>query len=290
MKIKAGIKKIVGGAAMLALLTVGNTTHARKFHCEADTARVMQVIREFYEPGGDPSVKAGAIAESFVGTEYLPVTQLDSTGKCEIRVDAFDDVSFINNVVALARMSTTPGHVRINEFGNELENVSCRRGEENGFPSRMIYASDWIVDNKSRNIVKELTEVYSDQFKTKSLDWVTRHRDLYAALKDSAAYEGQRMVEMGFRTHKVPHMRRESTGWKNIAPELRDGDIIILLTGDPDTDALERGILRRREDGFHFIHPSEKERKVVEEKETIDRYIKRNAKRTYGYRWLRLTQ
>jgi len=274
---------------LLLLLFCGGAS-AQRFHCAADTATVARIIAQFHEPGANPAEKAGVIAETFVGTEYLPVTGKDTTGCPAVRVDAFDDISFINTVVALARLCTSPGHTRINEYADELENISCRRGEDRGFHTKLIYASDWIVDNKSRNNIKELTEVYSDQFKTKSLDWVTHHRDQFDALKDSATYEDMRMVEMGFRTHKVPHMRRESTEWKKVETELNDGDILILLGNDPGMYAFERGILRKREDGFHFIHPSEKEGRVVEEKELIGRYIKRNAKRTYGYRWIRLAQ
>lgn len=263
---------------------------AQRLHCGQDTLLVMQLLEAFNEQGGDPSTKVGPIAERLVGADFAQVNMTDTIAEPVIRLDGFDELSFLNTVTALARLSTTPGHKRLREYSDELTNISCRRGECSGFSSRMLYGADWALDNKARNNVKELTESYSDNFKTKSLDWVTRHRDRYAALGDSANYEDQRMVEMGFRTHKIPHMRRESTEWKDVAADLRDGDILMLLTPEQTTDTYEIGILRKREDGFHFIHPSEAEGKVVEEKETIGRYIKRNAKKIYGYRWLRLAK
>lgn len=275
--------------AAISIISVGTAT-AQTWHSEEDTERAMALVREFHDPGGDPSEKAGPIAERLIGTEYRNLTMEDSTGHLQIRMDAFDDMGFLNTVVALARLATSPGHKRPEEFENAIREVTFRRGVDNGFPTRMVYAADWVVDNKSRGIIKEMTEIYSDQFKTKSLDYVTRHRDLYRALADSATYEEMKMVEMGFRTHKIPHMRRESSDWKDIAPALRDGDIIMLLTPDNTTDVLEIGIIRRRDDGFHYIHPSETAGKVVEEPEPLGRYIKRNAKKVYGYRWLRLAQ
>ncbi len=260
------------------------------YHCENDTARVMALVRENFSPGGNPAEIVGKVAESFIGIPWEEVTMNDSTGHLEVRVDAFDDLTFLNEVTAISRLSTSPGHKRINEFEKELENVSYRRGEDRGFPSKLLYFSDWVVDNKSRNNVKELTESYSDLFKTKSLEKVTRNRNLYKALKDSAVYEDQKMVEMGFRTHKVPHLKREQATHKDIMSDMQDGDIIVLLTSDPATDALEIGFVRKRDDGFHFIHPSMASGKVVEEKDTLDRYLKRNAKRTYGWRWLRLAK
>lgn len=260
------------------------------YQCDSDTSRVMNLVREFYSPGGDPGEIAGRVAESFIGVAREEVIMNDSTGHNCIKADGFDDITFIDMVSAVSRLSTSPGHKRINEFERELENISYRRGKDNGFPSKMIYLSDWVVDNKSRNNVKELTENYSDQFRTKSLEKISRNRDLYKALKDSAIYADQKMVEMGFRTHKVPHLKREAAASKEIIKEMRDGDIVVLLTSDPMTDALEIGFVRKREDGFHFIHPSESAGEVVEEQDTLDRYIKRNAKRIYGWRWLRLAK
>lgn len=292
MKIRNFVRNIVcaAGAFGICLSAPAQTNSDINYHCAADTAKAMSIVREFYEPGGNPAEKMGPIAELFVGTECRPVTQEDSTGHLQIRLDAFDEMSFLNAVAALSRLATTPGHTRINEFESALRDVSYRRGEDKGFATKMVYASDWIVDNKSRGIVKELTENYSNVFKTKSLDHITRHRNDYKALKDSMTYEDQRMVEMGFRTHKIPHMKRESTEWKDIDADLRDGDIIMLLSPQNDIDTFEIGIIRKRADGFHFIHPSVEAGKVVEESEVLPRYIKRNSKKTYGYRWLRLAQ
>ena len=47
-----------------------------------------------------------------------------------------------------------------------LERLTFRRGEANGFPTRMLYGGDWVVDNHSRGNVKDLTEDYSTSFKT----------------------------------------------------------------------------------------------------------------------------
>ncbi|MDE7441427.1 MAG: DUF1460 domain-containing protein [Muribaculaceae bacterium] len=276
--------------AFAIILSVGVALRAEAFRIanDADTTRVMTLVRENFTPGGDPASIAGKIAESLIGARREEVTMNDSLGTLFIRTDAFDDMGFLNMVTAISRLATSPGHKRVNEFAKELESVTFRRGEEKGFPSRMLYFSDWVVDNKVRNNVKEMTEYNSDQFRTKSLEKVTRNREKYAALKDSATYEDQKMVEMGFRTHKVPHLKREQAANKDILSEMRDGDIVVLLTSDPQTDALDIGFVRKRDDGFHFIHPSVDTGTIVEESETLDRYLKRIAKRTYGWRWLRL--
>lgn len=282
------IRRISKGVILPLLFICAGSMSAQKFHCPQDTTKAMELIREFHNPGGDPSKITGKIAEKLVGAAYEPITKQDSTGAVEIRLDGFDEFSFVNTVAALAKTATSPGHARPKDLEIMLEQLTFRRGEADGFPTRMVYGGDWVVDNRSRGNIKEITEDYSENFKTKSLEWVSRHREDYAALKDSATYERQKMVEFGYRTFKIPHMKRESADWKQIVPELREGDLIMILTNQPDKDVWEMGYLVKRADGMHLIHASESEGKVVEESEPLGRYIKRNAKQVYGWRWIRI--
>ncbi|MDE6340602.1 MAG: DUF1460 domain-containing protein, partial [Muribaculaceae bacterium] len=274
-------KYILGVVCVCAVVAA----QAQRYHCERDTALAMEIIREFSEPGGDPGKLCGQIASKFVGVPYAPVAQEDSLGVAEIRLDGFDDFSFVNNVAALAKLATSPGSIRLKDVEQMIERMTFRRGEANGFPSRMLYGGDWVVDNRSRGNIKELTEDYSTNFKTKSLEYVGRHPDEYVALKDSATLDRQKMVEFGYRTFKIPHLKRESTEWKNISSELREGDLIMLLTSHPEKDLWEMGYLVIRPDGLHLIRVSEKDGKVVEEQAPIGRFSKRNAKEIYGCRW-----
>lgn len=266
----------------------GISACAQRFHCPEDTVRAMEFIREFHNPGGNPAKIAGAIAAKLAGTPYAPVTKEDSLGVAEIRLDGFDEFSFVNMVAALAKTATSPGHARPKDLEIMLEQLTFRRGEATGFPTRMVYGGDWVVDNRSRGNVKEITEDYSDNFKTKSLEWVSRHRNDYAALRDSATFERQKMVEFGYRTFKIPHLKRETSSNKEIQRELQEGDLIMILTNQPDKDIWEMGYLVKRDDGMHLVHASESDGKVVEEPEVIDRYIRRHAKEVYGWRWLRI--
>lgn len=274
--------------AGLALAGIGFHASSQNFHCQTDTAKAMEIIREFAKPGEKPAGIVAPIALKFVGTPFVEVARTDSAGENQIRLDGFDEMSFINSVAALAKTATSPGFLRPKDYEEMLEKLSFRRGIADGFSSRMLYGGDWIVDNRSRGNVKELTEDYSDQFKTKSLEWISRHRDLYSALKDSAAFEKQKMVEMGYRTFKIPHLKRESSDWKQINSEIEDGDVVMLLTNNPDMDFRDVGVVVRRQDGLHLIHASRQAGKVIEESEPLGRYIKRLAKEVYGWRWLRI--
>ena len=134
----------------------------------------------------------------------------------------------------------------------------------------------------------ELTESFSRLFKTKSLDYLTRHRSEFPALADSAAFDRQKMIEMGFRSHKIPYMKRQSFEWKDVESEMADGDIVMMLGNNPEFDWLAVGFVIQKEDGFHLLHASPEEGKVVLEEMPLSRYVKKYAGQIYGYRWFRL--
>ncbi len=275
-------------SVMLGVAAVSANAADTQAVAPADTLKINTIITGNRVAGGDAATLLVPIATEMIGLPYEDVVKTDPTGMPRPGLDGFDDMSFVNTVIALAKMSVAPYNCSWKELPDYLAKVGWRRGEANNYASRMVYGSDWIVDNRSRNVISELTENYSTLYRTKSLDYMSRHRDEIPALKDSARYEAVRMVEFGYRLHKIPHLKREAIESKEILPEVKDGDIIMLLGNDSDFDFYTMGFVVRRPDGLHLIHASKADGKVVEEPETLGRYIKRNVKKIYGVRWLRL--
>lgn len=212
----------------------------------------------------------------------------DSVASLRLNVETFTPITFINTVGALGYASVGSTEPGWREFAKELTELSCRRGEDMGFSSLMWHASDWVGDNHYRGKITELTESYSGVVeKTKSLDYLTRHRKEYAVLSDSATYEKVRMTEMGFRTHRVPTLKKETIQKKEVAGDLKDGDVIILNPQEDGIDIRVIGIVIRREDGPHLIYFSEEDGKVAETKEPLPRWMKLKTKYFNGYRILR---
>lgn len=280
---------IVGVASIVTIGFYGTfNASAQRIHSPADTLRVNKLISELAEPGGKASNKSLAVAEALVGTPFSETTMTDSLGTVEVNLSEFDDIDFLNAVVALSR-TLTSSNPRWREYANNLREISRRRGEDKGIVTKMIYGSDWIVDNVYRGNVKELTEYDNNPtFKTKSLEYVSRHRPDYKALADSAVYEDMKMVEMGFRTHKIPYMKKEWASKPVVIEDMRDGDIIMLLAQEPDKDVFLTGIVKMHPDGPYLIYASKEDGKIVEAVEPLARQIRRNTKKIYGWRWLRI--
>ncbi len=281
------MKRTIVAAAILMMAAFTNIKGY--VHCQEDKDNAERIIATLGAKGGKISDMMLPAAEMLVGKPYAETTQNDSVGKISVDFHSFDDIDFLNTVVALAKTAAGYGK-NIVEYEQNLENVSRRGGVDKGFVSKMLYGAEWIGDNIYRGNVKEMfpgnVVMYS---KTKSLDYVTRHREDYKALKDSATFDDMVMVEFGFRSHKINHLKRESISKREVADDLRDGDIIFLMTNVAEKDVYLTGIVARRDDGFHIIYSSEKDGKVVESEETLDKMMKNLSKYVYGYRWIRVT-
>ena len=258
-------------------------------HCEEDTLKANMIVGKLAASQESKGKKIVEAALALQGAGLDTYYRTDSLGNLRINLDEFTPLMFVNSVLALERASEKGGQIPWRNFAIELENLACRRGENSGFPSIMFHGADWITDNVFRGNIKELTEDYSGGVvvRTKSLDEMTRNRNNYAPLADSVRFEKVRMTEMGFRTHRIPTLKKETVEKKEILEDLRDGDIILLVPSGEGIDIYDMGFVVLRDDGPHLIHLSPKSKTVVEEEENLQRYMKLMTKYFQGYRILR---
>lgn len=275
---------------IFSLLTVILSHSARlSVANDADSRKVNEILEKLQNSGMKINERMVMAANELKGAGEDDYYHTDSVGVLRINVSSFTPLMFVNNVIALAKASENNLKVDGQTFARELENISCRRGENNGFPSIMYHTSDWIGDNIARGNITELTENYAGVVaRTKSLDEMTRKKNNFAALKDSATFESVRMTEMGFRTHRVPSLKKETIKKKEVIEDLQDGDIIILVPNRDGIDIYDMGIVTMENGLPYFIHLSPQQHSVVKEKEDLSRYMALVTKYFQGYRILRI--
>lgn len=144
------------------------------------------------------------------------------------------------------------------------------------------------MDNVYRGHLKEMTEyVTGGGFKTKTLDYITRHKDEYPALKDPKVYDKVRMMEMGYRSHRIPHLKKQSAANKPLHEIMKDGDIIMMLSQEIDFDIYDVGFIEMVDGEPHLIHISHENGNVTADPYPLSRLFKIDGQHFYGYRWLR---
>ncbi|MBD5203826.1 MAG: DUF1460 domain-containing protein [Bacteroidales bacterium] len=282
------IKSII--TLVVGVLCFANSPAEVRVHCEADREKASQILEEVMEmPSSGERIIAAARALKGVRTGESALH--DTIGSAEINLHELSPLDFASTVLAFAKAASTSRQPGFDDFADSFVNLSRRRGEDGGFASRLFYSADWTVDNIYRGNLTELTDRLPDNvFRTRSFDHYTSHRDLYPALRDSDEYEKVRMVEMGYRSHKVPYMKKQTIGKKDVKEIVTTGDVIILLSKDSDGDIQDIGFIEKTPDGnMYLIHSNPSGGFVKEENVSLERFFKLAGQYFAGYRLLHPT-
>ena len=279
--------------AIVAFLSISLPFEARGFsrvHCSEDSLKVMKLIEVAASAGDNLGERVVAVAKELKEIPWSPATDNDSIGTMTVNLHGFDRMAFVNYSLAAA-LASRKSSPTFRDFENSLQSVSRRKGEDTGFPSQLIYGSEWVVDNIYRGNLKEMTEYLTGGgFRTKTLDYVSRHKNEYPALTDPEILEKVKFNEMGYRSHRIPHLKKQSAGNKSLADIMLDGDIIIMLSPEPDFDIYDIGIVDMKDGVPYLIHFSPQTGLVVEDPYPLARLFKLEGQHFYGYRWVRPTE
>lgn len=261
------------------------------FHNEAtDTARITELLIEA-EKISNPNERIIMLAKKFEGTPYVANTleSTDGEERLTVNLDELDCTTFVDVVTALAY---TAGEHRTSwrDFTVALERLRYRGGEMNGYPSRLHYFSDWVLDNTSRGNLREMTNrMPSTKEVVKTLDFMSRNRDKYAALADSATFADFKSTEIGYRNHRYEIVDMQRLNSRDTRDALKDGDIVALATKAPGLDVTHLGFIIKDDKGIpYLLHASSTEGKVVVDKYPLVERMRRN--RLQGFRIVRLLE
>lgn len=256
-----------------------------RFHNEAsDTTAITNILIEVEKMGLDtPGKIASEIGKRFLGIPYVAGTLEGEPEMLTVNMEEMDCTTFIESVLAMT-MTVENRRTSWRDFVYNLEQLRYRGGEMDGYGSRLHYISDWIVDNSHRGILQDVTDrVGKADHQVKTLDYMSRHRDAYPALKDETNYERIKSAEIGYRSHRYPYLKPSNL--KNAA--LLEGDVVAITTSMPGLDVTHMGIITMVDGTPHLLHASSKAGKVIIDPLPLTDYLRRNRSNT-GVRVIRL--
>lgn len=215
-------------------------------------------------PIGDRTVKAGL---ALVGTPYKNFTlELDTRIEAPcVNMAGMDCWTFFETALATARVLKTSAQPTPQEMLRMIELDRYRGGRCNGvFTSRLHYLEQWLQDNQSRGLVKDVTptlpgakKLYRDM-REMSAAWKTS-KQLVAnpSLIPEIARVEDRLTQTGIwyvPKASVPAAEKF----------LRDGDVICIVTTWPRGYTSHVGLAYRDKNGvLRFMHASRNEREVI---------------------------
>lgn len=260
-----------------------------RFHCEKDTLEINNMLGSLASVGQRPIneivVEAAKLLE---GRPYVGHTLEGEIEQMVINIDQLDCVTFVESCFALAKAASV-GSRSWRDYARYLEDLRYRGGKQYGYDSRLHYTTDWFTDNIYRGNIKEVTtSIPGYRTVNKTLNFMTRNRDLYPALADEQTFEACKEVERGFYSMQIPYITREDSRKASVAEHLRDGDMISFLSKKDGLDSSHVALLRIIDGKPYMMHASLKKGKVTFETEPLYDYFKYSKRDSPGFRVVRL--
>lgn len=273
------------------LSSKASTLNDIRFYNEAsDTIKINQILQSTISSDCQtPNDRIIFIAKKLLDIPYVAHTLEGETEILTINVAQLDCTTFVETVMALAY---TAGENRSSwrDFIYNLKRIRYRNGTINGYSSRLHYISDWIIDNTHMGLLTEVTNRLPEHsYATKTIDFMSTHRNSYTQLADSTEYERIKNVEMGYRLHRFPYIKKERLLKKEVQKSLKDGDIIALTTKINGLDVSHMGIITFVDGLPHLLHASMTAEKVIIDPRPLHEYLRRGKNLT-GIRVIRLSE
>lgn len=198
--------------SMSALVAQAFSIEALRFHCADDTTKINQIL---HEAVSNTSLKSAGsymsfFADKLLGTPYVAHTLEGDREYLSINVDQLDCTTFVETLAALtkAAKAKSPSWYA---YASALESIRYHSGHIDGYASRLHYISAWIIENANRGNFTEITSsLPHSEYLTKTINYMSTHRDSYPALADSATFEGIRNLEAGYNRHMYPYINKRN--------------------------------------------------------------------------------
>ena len=263
-----------------------------RFHCDGDTMVINELLRKGCDSGiNSANALVEFYAQQLLGTPYVAHTLESDEEMLTINVHELDCTTFVETLYALAR-TTLEGRYSWRDYADNLEDLRYRGGEMGDYSTRLHYISDWIVDNRMRGNMQEITsDLPHADFLVKNIDFMTNHTSSYRQLKDdSLMVEKIRSVEMGYRNHRIPYLKRSWLNDKGVKAELRSGDFVGLVTKIEGLDVSHMGVIVVDGKGDpYLLDASMSGGKVMLEDKPLFKYLEK-SKTNIGIRVFRMMQ
>jgi N-acetylmuramoyl-L-alanine amidase-like len=242
---------------------IGAATAAESPWLDEDWELFSAKVRWAVDRGLDTVPLPRAIADigrSFVGTAYVPKT-LEAPGPEHLVIDfrGLDCVTFVENAFSLARFVQSGGAALLVDrpaaearYSALLTELRYRDGKIDGYPSRLHYFSDWIADNASRGLVRDLTRDLGGVLDDERLDFMSTHEDAYRQLSDPANVAAVRDAE-GRLTQEgrwfIPEDRIAA-----VSDQIHDGDVIAATSTVAGLDVAHTGLALWVDGTLRLLH------------------------------------
>ena len=250
-------------------------------------ARTMQKLLPL---AGRPSGEImTAAAEALCGTPYKGGTLESTPEHLTVNLRETDCILLVEACTAMTLLlKDNPGRKDnpgggippFEDFCTMLRSLRYRNGIISGYPSRLHYTSEWLLQARDNGILREVSEELGGIPQEQEFSFMSSQRDNYPQLRGNAgtaASEQIRRTEERLDT-AAAYYYIPAEKIREAEASIQDGDIICIVSSTPGLDITHTGIARRAGDGsLHFIHASMQEGRTVMEARALREYVKKGG-------------
>ncbi len=195
------------------------------------------------------------IGKTFLDTPYVEKTlEIGEKENLVVNLRGFDCTTYVENVLAFGLLVRNK-QTDFDSFIKNLETIRYRNGILDGYPSRLHYFTDWIRNNESKGLVKDITNDLGGTEVKKPINFMGTHRSLYPFLKDEENFENMLKVEKELAKQSLCILPQEQI--ESCESRIQSGDIIALATSIKGLDVTHTGFAIRQPNGrIHLLHAS----------------------------------
>ena len=214
------------------------------------------------------------IGKDFLGTPYVEKTlEIPGPEQLVINLQGVDCTTFLEAVVTLARMAEMQEY-SFEKFEKELEKIRYRTGKNDGYPSRLHYFTEWIVDNQAKGIIRDITAELGGSPYPNQPSFMSENPQFYPQLSEPANVDKIRQAEAQIRQYAYSFIPKEQI--QSLEKGIQSGDLIAITTPMANLDVVHVGFAIRQNGRIHLLHASSKNKAVEISALTLHDYLAAN--------------
>ena len=214
------------------------------------------------------------IGKDFLGTPYVEKTlEIPGPEQLVINLQGVDCTTFLEAVVTLARMAEMQEY-SFEKFEEELEKIRYRSGKNEGYPSRLHYFTEWIVDNQNKDILKDITAEIGGTPYSNQPSFMSENPQFYPQLSEPTNVDKIRKAEAQIRQYSYSYIPKEKI--QALEKGIQSGDLIAITTPMSNLDVVHVGFAIQQNGRIHLLHASSKNKAVEISSLPLHNYLAAN--------------
>ena len=225
------------------------------------------------------------IAKHFLGTPYVSNTLEIEPERLTVNTRETDCILFVEMCLAMA-LTAKDAEPTFEKYVDNLRQLRYRDGKVDGYPSRLHYTSEWIIQGTLRGLFSDVSRECGGSSLDQKFNFMSKHPDSYPQLKGNPEnVEKIRAFEQNLETWDYWYIPKADL--PKCIKNIKTGDIIGFNSATPGLDIAHVAYAYWEGDTLTFIHASFTEKKVVINKKPLVEYTN-GIKSHNGLRVIRL--